>query len=623
MPRKDRAARHYRVIPKDPVAHLFEVTCTIEHPDPDGQTVSIPAWIPGSYMIRDFARNVVRFEARDAADRPIPVTRPDKSTWRCAPCSGPLQLRLEIYAWELSVRAAHLDQTHGYFNGTSLFPRVHGQETAPCTVDLEPPAGAAYADWRVATTLPRAGAEPLGFGRYTAADYDELIDHPVEMGRFAHAHFEAGGVPHEIAIYGRQRADLERLTRDLKQICETHIAMFGELPPMERYLFLVTAVGDGYGGLEHRSSCSLICRRDDLPRPDQPELSDGYRTFLGLCSHEYFHTWNVKRIKPAAFMPYDLTRETYTRQLWAFEGFTSYYDDLGLLRSGLVELPGYLELLGQTATRVWRGSGRFKQSVAESSLEAWTKFYRQDENAPNAIVSYYTKGALVALALDLTLRRLGEGRTSLDDLMRKLWLRHGKPGVGVPEGGIEALAEELAGQDLGEFFARYVYGTEDPPLADLLADLGIDFVLRPAEGADDRGGKPATRKPEAGPRAVLGARIGNGGGDALLSQVFEGGAAQRAGLSAGDVVIAVDGLRVNASSLERVIASYPVASVVDVHAFRRDELMHFQVRLEAAPADTCVFIPRAHSSAEQLARRAAWMQSDSKPEAGERHAGIA
>lgn len=605
MHSSDKAPVHYSVFPKDPAAHIFEVHCTIAEPDPEGQRVSLPAWIPGSYMIRDFAKNIVRLSA-GTANGPVAATKSDKSSWRCAPCAGPLTLIYEVYAWELSVRAAHLDPTHAYFNGTSLFLKVHGQDAGPCTVDIEAPAGEGYSSWRVATTLPRAGAEDFGFGRYRAADYDELVDHPVEIGDFAHAVFETAGVPHHVVIYGRQRADLARLTRDLQRICETHIALFGELPPMERYLFLVTAVGDAYGGLEHRSSCSLICRRDDLPRRGQDAVSEGYRTFLGLCSHEYFHTWNVKRIKPQAFMPYDLTCENYTRQLWAFEGFTSYYDDLGLLRSGLIDLNSYLELLGQTATRVWRSPGRFKQSVADSSFEAWTKFYRQDENAPNAIVSYYTKGAVVALALDLSLRRASDGEHSLDDLMRLLWTRYGRPGEGVPEDGIEALVNELAGEDMSGFFARYVYGTEDPPLPELLREIGIDFALRPAEGADDKGGRPA-KSQSATPRAVLGARSGNG--EAVLSQVFDGGPAQKAGLAAGDTVIAVEGLRVNGAGLEKSIAGYPVGSTVEIHAFRRDELMRFAVRLDAAPADTCVFSPQPEAPAEALAHRASWART--------------
>ena len=315
----------------------------------------------------------------------------------------------------------------------------------------------------------------------------------VEMSDFALAAFAAGGVRHEIAITGRQQADLERLARDLARVCQWQVDLFGGAPqsraPFDRYLFQITAVGDGYGGLEHRSSTSLLCRRDELPVRGRAEINDNYLHLLGLASHEYFHSWNVKRIKPAAFTPYDLAREGYTRQLWAFEGITSYYDDLALVRSGVIDDARYLELLGRTLTNVLRTPGRHRQSIGDSSFDAWIKFYRQDENSPNAVVSYYAKGALVALALDLTLRNAG--RTSLDDVMRTLWQRYGSTGVGVPESGIEDVVGELAGADMGEFFARYVHGTDDPPLDALLGAFGIDWHLRAASGASDRGGKAA------------------------------------------------------------------------------------------------------------------------------------
>ncbi len=262
--------------------------------------------------------------------------------------------------------------------------------------------------------------------------------------------------------------------------------------PVDYYLFQLLVVGDGYGGLEHRASTSLISNRDGLPQPGATGVSEDYRSLLGLASHEYFHTWNVKRIKPAVFVPYDLTRENLTEQLWAFEGVTSYYDDLTLVRSGVIGLSDYLEILGRDITRLLRTPGRRKQSVAESSFDAWIKSYRQDENTPNAVVSYYVKGALIALALDLTLRRYGTA--TLDDVMRTQWRRYGKSGIGVPEGGIEAIASELGGNDMSAFFDRYVRGTDELPLAELLALFGVDVSLRPAESANDKGGAPGKSK---------------------------------------------------------------------------------------------------------------------------------
>jgi predicted metalloprotease with PDZ domain len=591
----------YRIQPSHPEAHLFRVTLTLPEPDPAGQRLFLPAWIPGSYMIRDFARNVVRLAAHDEAGE-VAVHRDDKNTWRCAAIAGPLTVDWEVYAWDLSVRAAHLDTTHGYFNGTSVFLCALGHESRPCLVEILPPEGTAYRDWRVATTLSRHDAPEFGFGTYCAADYDELIDHPVEMGHFTLARFDACGVPHEICITGRHQADLERLCGDLTRVCEQHIRFFGEPAPVDRYLFQVLAVGDGYGGLEHRKSTSLICSRTDLPRSGDAGLPDAYRGFLGLCSHEYFHTWNVKRIKPAVFSPYRLDRERHTRLLWAFEGITSYYDDLALRRAGLITREGYLALLGQTATRVWRGSGRHKQTVADSSFDAWTKFYKQDENAPNAVVSYYTKGALVALCLDLTIRLATDGERSLDTVMRLLWQRYGRDPKGVPESAVEALAAQVAGEGLDGFFDLAVRSTEELPLADLLASHGIELHLRPATGESDKGGCPASGPI---PTAELGARTKSVNDGLQLTHVLDHGSAQAAGLSAGDVIVALDGLRVRGSDFQQRIAVSSPGQRVTVHAFRRDELMQFELTLMASAPDTVYFLvaddpdPSAHGRLEQ------------------------
>ncbi len=591
----------YTIHPSHPGAHLFAVSCTVAGPDPGGQRFSLPAWIPGSYMIREFARNIVTLRA-EAGGRAVRVEKLDKHTWRAAPVAAgkALTLHYEVYAWDLSVRAAHLDPTHGFFNGPSVFLAVEGQTERPCLVDIQRPQGAAYRAWKVATALPCAGGEPgaaqtYGFGLYRAADYDELIDHPVEMGAFTLASFDAGGARHDIALTGRHDCDTARLAADLARVCGWHIALFGAPPPMKRYVFLVTLTGDGYGGLEHRASTALLASRADLPWAGMEGVPDGYKAFLGLCSHEYFHTWNIKRIKPAAFAPYDLARENYTRLLWAFEGFTSYYDDLALARSGVLPAADYPGLLGKTLSGVLRGAGRLKQSVAESSFDAWIKYYRQDENAPNAIVSYYTKGALIALALDLRLREGSGGRTSLDDVMRLLWQRHGD-GTGVPEDGIYAAVAEAGGRELGAPLAAWlrktVEGTGDVALFPLLKRFGIHGRL-----------EPASRAP------VLGAKLAPGGGEAKLAQVYDGGAAQAAGLSAGDVLVALDGLRVNAGNLDALLARRAPGARVEIHAFRRDELMRFELELAAAPADTAHLELAARPSAATRRLRRGWLGS--------------
>lgn len=559
----------YRIQPLDLAGHLFAVSCEIPAPAATGQVVSLPAWIPGSYMVRDFAKNIVTIAA-SAGGKPVALEKRDKHSWRAGrvPPGVALTVAYTVYAWDLSVRTAHLDQTHGFFNGTSVFLAVEGQSAQRCLVEIQPPPVDAIGDWRVATAMREAtgidgAARRHGFGWYEADDYDELIDHPVEMGDFTLATFTAGGVPHEVVLTGRHDCDMTRLCADLTRICDWQIALFGAPPPMSRYLFLTMVVGDGYGGLEHRASTALLTRRDDLPFDGMTGQTEGYRRFLGLCSHEYFHSWNVKRIRPAAFIPYELSQETYTPLLWLFEGFTSYYDDLALVRSGVITPADYLGLLAKIITQVHKGSGRLKQSVAESSFDAWTKYYRQDENAANAIVSYYSKGGLIALALDLQLRIASDGQRSLDDVMRALWQAHGQTGVGVTEAGVFERVASVGGAAVARWLRKAVHGTDDLPLARWLRPVGV-------------------RVSHASPKTPsLGARLSGSTGAAVLAVVHEGGAAHRAGLSAGDTLIAIDGLKVGAETLEPMLARRAAGDTVRVHAFRRDELMCFDVSLDA------------------------------------------
>lgn len=585
----------YRLHPSDPAAHRFPVSCTVESPAPEGQRFALPAWIPGSYLIRDFARHIVAIRA-EAGGKPVRLDKIDKHTWQAAALKSaqPLTVTYEVYAWDLSVRGAHFDSTHAFFNGTSVFLRVIGQETSPCRVELLPPEGKAFKDWRVATALAPAKGEKgcakrYGFGLYRAENYDELIDHPVEMGCFTLATFKACGVPHDIAITGRHDCDLERLTADLKRVCEWQIRFFGEPTPMQRYVFLVTAVGDGYGGLEHRASTALLCSRHDLPYAGMSGLPEGYRSFLGLCSHEYFHTWNVKRIKPAAFVPYDLDRENYTTQLWAFEGITSYYDDLALLKSGVIAQKDWLELTAKTISNVHRAPGRLRQSLAESSFDAWSKFYRPDENTPNAVVSYYAKGALAALALDLSLRKESQGKISLDDVMRTLWKRFGQTGTGVGDDDIRRIADELSGLDLKRFFSEAIHGTRDLPLKKLLEPFGI--------GLDWECAKNSAKTPS------LGIKTSAEGNELKLATVYDGSPAQQAGLSAGDTLLAINGLRITPSSLDKQLGRLHAGDAVAIHAFRRDELMEFSVRLDPPAMETA----RLHIEKKANALRHDWL----------------
>ncbi len=594
----------YSIRLKNPGAHLFEVRLLVANPDPAGQLFSIPSWIPGSYMIRDYARHVVSIRA-EADDLDIELAKVDKSSWQAGACESPITLIAEIHANEQNVRGAHLDTTHAFFNGPCVFPAVVGQENLACELDIQRPANGLGSDWRVVTSMRAKNAGKYGFGSYTSENYAELIDHPVEIGNLAIGEFEVNGIPHTIAIRGRTRVDMGRVCHDLNTVCEQHMRLMGAPKDLDRYVFLLTAHGEGFGGLEHRWSSSIICARDDLPRKGDVGVDKQYRKFLGLCSHEYFHLWNVKRIKPEVFTPYDLSRESYTGLLWVFEGITSYYDDLALARSELISTESYLETLAKTITRVIRTRGRFKQSIEESSFDAWTKFYKQDANSSNATVSYYTKGSLIALALDLLLRLESNGKCSLDTVMRECWKQYGESGAGMPERGLESVASRLSGTDLSDFFIRYVRGTHELPLEQLLGKFGVKLSLRPAEGLRDTGGKPA--KPGRKLPSWLGATLVNRNGCDIFSVVHAGSPAEQAGIAAADEAIAIDGLKVTASNIDSRLKGYHAGDTVQVTVFRGDELLRFMVRLEEPPADTCYLelIAEADESSEQ--RRTAWL----------------
>ncbi|MEJ7931047.1 peptidase M61 [Ramlibacter sp. AN1015] len=507
----------FRVEAADLHAHLFRVTLVIEQPAAP-QRLSLPAWIPGSYMVREFAKNLQRLSARQDG-RPVALHQLDKATWM-AECmaSSPLTLSYEVYAFDNSVRTAWLDAQRGFFNGTSLCLRVHGQESQPHLLELVAP----LAHWEAATGL--APHKPLkrGFGTYYADNYDELVDCPVEMGAFWSAEFKAGGVPHRFVVAGAPESfDGERLVADTQRICEAEIRFWHDRkkPPHASYLFMLNVVDDNYGGLEHRNSTALIASRRDLPRLGDARQHDGYTTLLGLISHEYFHTWNVKYLRPAEFSRYDYAHENYTQLLWFFEGFTSYYDDLFLRRCGLVDDAVYLKLLGKAINQVLQSPGRELQSVAQASFDAWVKYYRQDENTPNATISYYTKGSLVALCFDLTLR--AEGRTTLDEVMRGLWARcKGGP---MTEADFAAVLKELGGRSFSREIAAWVHGTRDLPLEELLASRGVSVAQDPAAISQR-----------------LGLRASETGGSVQVKTVLRGGAAEQAGFAAGDEWLGVE-----------------------------------------------------------------------------------
>lgn len=595
-------AIEYRVNPARPGAHIFEVTCTVPEPDPQGQRFTLPAWIPGSYLIRDFAGNILTLQAFDSDGQPLSATKQNKQTWLCEPTDGALTLQYEVYAWDASVRTAYLDTTRGFFNGTSLFLCPVGLEDSDALVSLEAPNDPACIGWQAATAMSPVSQDAVGFGTYRASNYEELIDHPVEMGPFTRISFSAGDTRHHLILAGVHNANRDRLASDLARLCNTHVALFGDpTPPMGSYHFLTRVTGNGFGGLEHRASSSLVCSRKSLPTASQGEPDDDYRTFLGLCSHEYFHVWNVKRIRPAAFHHADLSREAYTEDLWAYEGITAYYDELMLVRSGLVNPRQYMNHLSKSATRLWQTPARHKQSLAQSSYDAWIKFYKQGDDAPNTVVSYYNKGSLVALCLDLKLRLETDGKVSLDHVMRAMWNEFGREEKPVPDRQIEQVAERVSGLKLGAFFDSMIRGVEDPPLADLLSQFGVACSLQSARDTD------ATK-----PGLYLGIMLRPGQRSPVITHVLDGGPAQKAGLAAGDEVLAVNGLRVEGDNMDTHLRGAPTGKVMDIHVFRRDELMQFKLVPGPAPRDTWAMSLIEDAPEASRKRRAAWLGQPDK-----------
>ncbi len=618
----------YRIEVADALAHLFRVTLTVPRPAPV-QRLSLPVWIPGSYLVREFARHLSALSAKQGA-RARPLQQLDKATW-LAHCEGrgALVVSYLVYAFDNSVRAAFLDASRGFFNGTSVCLRVEGSEALPHRIELRAlPAG-----WQVATAMKAAKVDAAGRGSYEAANYDELVDHPVELGRFWRGRFIAGGVPHEYVVAGAlPDFDGERLLTDAKRICEAQIGFWhgaspelgnagksaqANKPPFERYVFLHNLIEDGHGGLEHRASTALISARRHMPalRADpmrRADGGDGYANLLGLISHEYFHTWNVKRLRPAEFARYDYTQENYTELLWFFEGFTSYYDDLFLVRTGLIDPARYMRLLARTVTGVQAVPGRQVQSVAQASFDAWVKYYRGDENTPNATISYYTKGSLVALALDLTLR--SEGKGSLDAVMRRLWaVSASRPttasaaprglmskvaeahlpmsgGGPITEADIAAALQHVGGRPFDAELAAWVHGTGELPLQPLLAAFGAAWNAELPMLAQRLG----LRVSES---ALTGVKA---------AQVLRGGAAERAGLCAGDELLAVNGWRIR--RLEDATRVLKPGAAATLLVARDQRVLELSLTLPGDGAGGAVTLTAAANPVKAtLARQEAWL----------------
>ncbi len=584
------ASVHYRIEAAHVHGHLWRVTLLVTKPE-RLQTVSLPVWIPGSYMVREFAKHVQNLSARQGG-KACAIDQLDKSTWRFKnTATKPLEIIYEVYAFDNSVRTAYLDAQRAFFNPTSLCVRVEGQTSKPhgmSLVAINSEALCAVSTPATTLKLSKTAAKSL-LGEYLFDDYDHLADTPFEISNFWRGNFTVRGVEHAFTVSGASASfDGERLLSDTKKIVEAEMLFWhgkpdtaANKPPFEKYVFMLNAVDDGYGGLEHRNSTALICSRRDLPRTGISKQTEGYTTLLGLISHEYFHTWNVKRLKPQEFVKYDYAKENYTRMLWFFEGFTSYYDDLMLRRAGLIDHAQYLRLLAKAINQVQQTPGRHLQSVASSSMDAWVKYYRQDENTPNATVSYYTKGSLVALCFDLSLRAgdantKGAKKTSLDDVMRLLWTQSEAFDIkkgGITEDDFAAALRQLSGRSYTAEIAAWVHGTGELPLQELLAAHGVSATPEPGASL------PMAQR--------LGLRVSESSGSLIIKTVLRGGLAELAGIAAGDEWLAADDWRIHKlEDLSLLCGSASPAKAAAVITISRDKrLLRLKLALPGASAE--------------------------------------
>ncbi len=545
-------AIHYQVAMPQPESHLFEVTLQVQSWQQRMLDLKMPVWTPGSYLVREYAKHLQDFSADiGEGKQPLPWRKCSKNHWQVETgTASVIRVHYRIFANELTVRTNHLDHTHGYFNGAALFFFIPGFEQQRIWVTIVP----AQPDWRVTTALPQVSGKSNTFD---AVDFDTLVDSPFEIGRQQLYDFEVLGKPHQLAIWGRGNADPERIVADTKKIVEVEAQLYGGLP-YDHYLFLLHLTASGFGGLEHKYSCSLIFPRFGFRAKEQ------YHRFMQLVAHEFFHLWNVKRIRPKALEVFDYEQENYTSCLWFCEGATSYYDLMIPQRAGIYDTKTLLENLGKEITRLQKTPGRKVQPASESSLDAWIKLYRRDANSDNCQISYYLKGEMVCLLLDLLIRAHHENQRSLDDVMRRMWEQFGKQEIGYTAQQLQKVIESVAGLNLSGFFEHYIDGTAELPFNEYLEPFGLKVVAAQEE-----------------PVPFLGMKVKPKQGKELIEFVEAASPAEVAGVNAGDELLAIDGLRVTAEQLSDRLKDYEVADTLELSVFHKDELRTLLVTLGA------------------------------------------
>lgn len=547
---------HYHVAMPQPQSHLFEVVLHLQGWKLPVLDLKLPVWTPGSYLVREYAKHLQNFSV-DTGDSPLPWHKLSKNHWQVetsaiaqTDSTSTITVRYRVFAHELSVRTNHLDATHGYFNGAALFFRIPGLEQQPILVTIVPP----LPEWHITTPLP---AVPEQRNTFQAPDFDTLVDSPFEIGCHELHQFEVLGKSHQLAIWGKGNVDPSKMIPDIQKIIEVEAEIFGGLP-YERYIFLLHLSSQGNGGLEHKYACSL-----NYPRFGFRAI-DKYDRFMQLVAHEFFHLWNVKRIRPKALEVFDYDCENYTPSLWFSEGTTSYYDLVIPLRAGIYNDKSFLNKLGKEITRLQTTPGRLIQPLSESSFDAWIKLYRPDANSGNSQISYYLKGEMVSLLLDLLIRSRHGNSLSLDNVMLLMWQQFGKSEIGFTPEQLQSVIESVAGTDLNDFFLRYVDGIEELPFNQYLEPFGLQLVEEYEEDVP-----------------YLGLRTSTENGRELIKFVEADSPAKTVGIDASDELLAIDGIRVTAQNLSDRLKDYQPNDTIQVTIFHQEELRTLAVTLAA------------------------------------------
>jgi predicted metalloprotease with PDZ domain len=574
----------HRVSIPDPRTHLVHVETTLVAGGALADTLVLfmPVWTPGSYLVREYARHVEGL----VAEAPARATKVRKNAWRVETAdSRRVVVRYRVYANDLTVRTSHVDETHAFLVGAALFLGVEGREDLGARVEIDAPAG-----WRIATALASAPPASLGGGHpLQAPDFDTLVDSPIEIGTHREEAFEALGTRHRYAIWPATAisdADARRLVDDTRTIVEIEAKLFGGVLPYGAYDFLLHLAQRGRGGLEHRASAALIAP------PASFATREAYLDLLSLVAHELFHAWNIKRIRPAGLTPYRYGEECYTRLLWWFEGATSYYDWRVLALARLCTIDEYLEHLAGEIAYLEQTPGRLVHALEDTSYDAWIKLYRPDENSANSSVSYYRKGEVVCSLLDIELRARTAGRASLDRVLARLWEEHGTQERPVPEHAMQHVFEGVAGVALGDLFDAWIRLPAEIDYASTLAHVGL-AIERSARA-------------DAVP-CSLGIRVRSEGGRSIVTSVVRDSAAPRAGVDAGDEIIAIAGARVEGSNVEATLRGRSPGEIVEIVIARDGRLMTRTAQLDPPRHDRVKIVAQRDAPPSARAAFAAWL----------------